>query len=86
MRNLQSTAGQADIDAAKAQVVLARDALDKAEEDYEPYANKPEDNLVRANLLSRLSAAQKTYDDAAVRNLNALQGTWQRGGYRRRSG
>jgi multidrug efflux pump subunit AcrA (membrane-fusion protein) len=74
LRTLQSSAGQADIDAAKAQVVLARDALDKAEEDYEPYANKPEDNLVRANYLSRLSAAQKTYD-AAVRKLNALQGT-----------
>jgi multidrug efflux pump subunit AcrA (membrane-fusion protein) len=74
LRTLQSTADQADIDAAKAQVVLARDKLDKAEDDYEPYADKPENNLVRANYLARLSAAQKEYD-AAVRKLNALEGT-----------
>jgi HlyD family secretion protein len=74
LRNLQSTASQADIDAAEAQVVLARDALDKAREDYEPYADKPENNLTRANYLSRLSAAQKSYD-AAVRKLNGAKGT-----------
>lgn len=74
VRILRSTADQADIDAAKAQVVLAKDVLDDAREDYEPYANKPEDNLTRANLLARFSAAQQSYD-AAVRKLNALQGT-----------
>ncbi len=71
---LTSTAGQADIDAAKAQVLLAEQALERAEEAYEPFANRPEDNLTRANLLARLSAAQEAYD-AAVRRLNALQGT-----------
>jgi len=71
---LQSSAGQADIDAQKAQVVLAKDTLDKAKEDFEPYANKPEDNLTRANYQARLAAAQQKYD-AAVRKLNALQGT-----------
>lgn len=71
LRILQSTADQADIDAAKAQVVLAKDVLDKAKDDFEPYANKREDNLVRANLLARQAAAQKSYDDA-VRKLNAL--------------
>jgi HlyD family secretion protein len=74
VRYLQSTASQADIDAQKAQVVLARDALDKAKEDFEPYANKPEDNLTRANYQAKLAAAQQVYD-AAVRKLNALQGT-----------
>ncbi|HZD57648.1 MAG TPA: HlyD family efflux transporter periplasmic adaptor subunit [Anaerolineales bacterium] len=74
VRILKSTANESDINAAKAQVVLARDVYEKAKEDYEPYANKPEDNLVRANLLARLSEAQKAYE-AAVRNLNALQGT-----------
>jgi multidrug resistance efflux pump len=74
VRILHSTADQADIGAAQAQVVLARDVLEKAQDDYEPYANKNEDNLVRANLLARLSAAQQSYD-SAVRNLNALQGT-----------
>jgi HlyD family secretion protein len=74
LRYTQSSAGQADIDAQKAQVVLAKDALDKAREDFEPYANKPESNLTRANYQARLAAAQQTYD-AAVRKLNALQGT-----------
>ncbi len=73
-RYLQSTADQADINAQKAQVVMARDALDKAEEDYEPHANKNEDNLTRAHFLSKLAAAQNSYDDA-VRKLNALEGT-----------
>lgn len=74
VRILKSTANQSDINAAKAQVVLARDVYEKAREDFEPYANKPEDNLVRANLLARLSEAQKAYE-AAVRNLNSMQGT-----------
>lgn len=65
---------QTDIDQARANVVLARDRLEKAREDYEPYANKPEDNLVRAVLLSKYAQAQKDYD-AAVRLLNRLTGT-----------
>ena len=74
VRYLQSTAGQDDIDIQKAQVALAEDALDKALEDYEPWENKPENNLTRANLLARKAAAQQVYDDA-VRRLNALEGT-----------
>jgi HlyD family secretion protein len=73
-RTVISAADDADIDAQKAQVVLARDALDKAEEDFEPYEEKPEDNLVRANFQAKLAAAQQVYD-AAVRKLNALEGT-----------
>lgn len=73
-RYSRSPASQADIDAQKAQVVLAKDALDKANEDFEPHANKPEDNLTRAHFLARQAAAQKAYDDA-VRRLNAMQGT-----------
>jgi len=72
--NVSSAADQADIDAANAQVVLARDVLDKAEDDFKPYESKPEDNLARANFQARLAAAQQVYD-AAVRKLNALQGT-----------
>ena len=71
LRIVGSIADQADIDAAKAQVILAKDALDKANDDFEPYANKREDNLVRANLLARQASAQQAYD-AAVRKLNAL--------------
>ncbi|MFN2237522.1 MAG: HlyD family secretion protein [Anaerolineales bacterium] len=73
-RNLRLPAGQADIDAQRAQVVIARDALDKAKEDFEPYAGRPENNLTRANFQAKLSAAQQVYD-AAVRRLNALEGT-----------
>ena len=73
-RNLRLPSSQADIDAQKAQVVIARDALEKAQEDFEPYAGKPEDNLTRANYQAKLAAAQQVYD-AAVRQLNALEGT-----------
>lgn len=72
--NVNSSADDADIDAQKAQVVLARDTLEKAEEDFEPYENKPEDNLTRANYQAKFAAAQQVYD-AAVRKLNALEGT-----------
>jgi HlyD family secretion protein len=52
-------------------VVLARDRLDKAQDDYAPYENKPEDNLVRAALLGKVAAAQNDYDNAVTR-LNNL--------------
>ena len=74
VRYLQTSADQADIDAQRARVVIARDALNKAKEDFEPYAGKPEDNLTRANYQAKLSAAQQVYD-AEVRQLNALEGT-----------
>lgn len=74
LRNLQSTGTPSSIDSAQAQVTITKDQLDKAQEKYDPYANKPEDNLTRANLLSNLSAAEQAYD-AAVRELNYLLGT-----------
>jgi HlyD family secretion protein len=70
----QSTAGQADIDAAYAQVILSEKALERAQDNFEPYANKPEDNPTRAQLKSALSAAQRNHDDA-VRRYNAMTGT-----------
>ncbi len=73
-RNVQSTASQANIDSAASQVVLLREDLNKAEDAFAPYENKPEDNLTRANLQSRLAEAQQKYD-AVVRNLNALKST-----------
>lgn len=74
LRTVSSSANEADIAAAEAQVVLAKDVLDDAEEDFEPYVDKPVDNLTRANYQSKLAAAQQSYD-AAVRKLNALRGT-----------
>lgn len=72
--NLTSPATQADIDAAQATVILARDKLDKAREDFERYVNKPEDNILRATFQSKLAAAQKEYDNAVAR-LNNLLGS-----------
>ena len=74
LREAQSPAGQSFIDQAQAQMVLARDALDQAQKNFEPYENKPVDNLVRARLQNELSAAQQRYD-AAVRQLNGMLGT-----------
>ena len=74
VRSWSNPADQADIDEAKAAVILAEDALEKAQDRYEPYADKSESNLMRANLLGQLAVAQQRYDDA-VRRLNNLQGT-----------
>ena len=74
-RNLDITTGkanQADIDAAWAQVIMAEKALEDAQEDFEEYANKPANNLTRANYQAKLSAAQQAYD-SAVRHYNSLQ-------------
>jgi HlyD family secretion protein len=70
--NLLSGSPEADIDAARAAVVLAEDRLDRAREDYDPYRNKPEDNLIRAGLLNKLSEAQKAYDNLVARLNNLL--------------
>lgn len=72
---IQSTGSQTDIDSARATVVLAKDALDKARKDFAPYENKDEDNVIRAALQNKLAQAQANYD-AAVRRLNSLTGTY----------
>lgn len=69
--NVELAAKQVDIDQARANLVLARDRLDKAIEDYEPYENKPEDNLTRAALMSVKAQAEEQYDHS-VRLLNNL--------------
>ena len=71
--NLGEDAEKSDIDIAKANVALAKVKLDKAEEDFKPFRNKPESNIRRAALLSKLAQAQKVYDNA-VRVLNNLTG------------
>ena len=72
--NLHTQSQGFDIDAAFANMILARDKLEQAQKDYEPYENKPEDNVTRAGLLSRLAQAQKEYE-ALVRRYNNLLGT-----------
>jgi HlyD family secretion protein len=73
LRNILSTADDLTVDEARSQVALADDALKDARERYEPYENKPENNLTRARLLAEYANAQQQYD-LAVRNLNALLG------------
>ncbi len=72
LNTVTSAADQAAIDEAEAQVVLLADELAQAQENYEPYEDKPEDNLERARLRSVLASKQQQYDDA-VRYLNALK-------------
>lgn len=72
--NLQTQAEQVDIDAAYANMIIAKDRLEKAQKDFEPYEKKAEDNVVRAGLLSRLAQAQKDYDNLVTR-YNNLRGT-----------
>lgn len=73
VNNLVTESDPDDIDQARATVVLAKNKLDNALEDYNPYANKPEDNLTRATLLSRVAQSRDLYE-AAVRRLNSLLG------------
>ena len=68
--NIVTPAEDVDIDQAFANMILAEEALDKAQEDFDEHAHKPEDNLVRATFQSKLSQAQNAYDDA-VRIYNA---------------
>ena len=70
----QLTANQADIDAAYAQVVLTEESLERARERFEPYANKPENNINRARVQADLSAAEQKYESAVIR-YNAMTGT-----------
>jgi multidrug efflux pump subunit AcrA (membrane-fusion protein) len=72
--NMGAAANQATIDAAYANMILAKDKLDKAEDDYEPWRNKPENNTTRAALLSKVAEAQLIFD-ATVRKYNGYIGS-----------
>lgn len=71
--NLMTSSDPDDIDQARANLVLARDKLDKALEDYDPYDRKPEDNLMRAALLSKVAQTRNDFE-SAQRLLNNLLG------------
>lgn len=68
------TASQANIDSAFAEMILAKGQYETALEKFERYADKPDDNLERAQAQSRLSSAKYSYDQA-VANYNAATGT-----------
>ncbi len=62
---------QAQIDRAYADYVLAEDAVEQAEELFSAVADRAEDDVQRASLLSALAAARERRDKAK-RNLNYL--------------
>jgi HlyD family secretion protein len=64
---------QATLDAARADYILAQDNFEKVEENYERFASRGENDPVRAQALSQLSAARQQRD-RALANLNYLLG------------
>jgi len=71
VNSLKGSASEANIDAAEAQMVIAKDELDKAQDKFAPYSDKPDDNLQKATYQSILAEAQQKYD-YTVRNYNYL--------------
>ncbi|GAF85083.1 unnamed protein product, partial [marine sediment metagenome] len=71
---VRSTADQATIDAAYAELVLAEKKLRDQEAKFDDYANKPDEDLGKANAQLKLTAAQGAYD-IALRYYNAVTGT-----------
>jgi HlyD family secretion protein len=70
--NLSVAAHQTTIDSAYANMILAKDEMDKAEDDYEPWKNKPETNVTRAGLLSRFAQVQQVYNNAVNKYNNLI--------------
>jgi len=70
--NLVYGAKQANLDSAEAQVILLREKLEDAQEDFDKHGKKPPNNLERASYQAVLAEAQLAYDDA-VRLLNNMQ-------------
>jgi multidrug resistance efflux pump len=71
--NISSPASTADLNEAQANLAVAENRLEKAEDDYKPYEKRSETNLQRAYYLSKLADAQRKHE-AAVKNLNKLLG------------
>jgi len=70
--SLQTQADQADIDAAWAALVLAKDRLERAEKDFKEFEKKPADDVRRALFQSKLADAQKHYDAVETRYNNLV--------------
>ncbi len=71
--NISSPASTADLNEARANLAVAENRLEKAEDDFKPYEKRSETNLQRAYYLSKLADAQRKHE-AAVKNLNKLLG------------
>jgi multidrug efflux pump subunit AcrA (membrane-fusion protein) len=73
LNNLHAPASQADIDQAKANLLLAQIRLNKAEKDFKPYEKKSENNKIRAALFAELAEAEQIHE-GTVRRYNNLIG------------
>jgi multidrug efflux pump subunit AcrA (membrane-fusion protein) len=74
LNSLSAEASEASITAAQSDVTLAAERLERAEKAYDPYRNKPDNNLNKAYFGAAWADAKSVYD-AAVRRLNALTGS-----------
>jgi len=72
--SLNAAPNEVDTAAAIAQVTILAKVLEEAEEQYEPFRNKPDDDIHKAQAQAIWANAQSAYDDA-VRTLNYLTGT-----------
>jgi len=72
--NLNTPTAARDIEQTRANLAILKDKLDQAYKDYRSYEKKPEDNLKRAGLLSKVAQLEKEYN-ALVRKLNNQLGT-----------
>ncbi len=71
---VRSTSSSSTIDAAYAELVLAEKKLRDQQAKFDDYANKPDEDLGKANAQLNLTAAQAAYDNA-LRYYNAVTGT-----------
>jgi HlyD family secretion protein len=71
---VRSTSSSSTIDAAYAELVLAEKKLRDQQAKFDDYANKPDEDLGKANAQLKLTAAQAAYD-SALRYYNAVTGT-----------
>ena len=72
--NVRLTASQSDIDAAYAEMVLAKNKLKEQEDFFKEVASKSDDNLDKANRQLKLNDAQAAYD-TTVSYYNAVTST-----------
>lgn len=71
-RQYRSTGSNA-LDTARANYILAQDAVEQAEDFYSAFADRDENDLLRAQALSQLAAVRQRRD-SALANLNYLLG------------
>jgi len=64
---------QTTIDQVQASLIIAKDVLKKAQENYDDFANRAENDVMRAQAFSRLAAAQQKVDQIQY-NLDWLLG------------